>query len=304
MFLSVTLFLVGCHTESSPVQLNCTFVDTTIVLSYGYTCVLNRITLLDDDYNVTFSGQHRGGRNNSDVRNIRVTNSNITFIVRDIFNVFPNVYAMQVDNGGLRVIHGSSFVRAEKLRVLNFVDNNLTTITADTFINLPFLEELYFVSNNIFNVSVNAFIGLQNLISLRFERDLITTFLPFTFRSLVNLRNIFLTELNLQRIEGRLFASNRFLRIIDLQDNAINAIQSTFLNNLANIQIINLMGNQCVNQFFSIENNVTVTDVERNLTRCFNNYNNETPLNVTRLILEVEGHLTLFNENGTIIVRI
>lgn len=279
-------------------------MDTTIVLSYGYTCVLNLKTFDDPFHNVTFSGQHRGGRNNSDVRNVRITNSKVPFIIRDIFTVFPNVYAMQVDNGGLKEIQGSAFALAANLRVLNFLNNNITSLTADTFINLPQLEELYFVSNNILNISVNAFIGLQNLMSLRLQNDTIATFLPFTFRPLVNLRNIFLTELRLQRIDGQLFASNRFLRILDLQDNVIDAIQSTFLNNLANIQIINLMGNQCVNYFFSIEGNQSIPDVQRNLTTCFNNFNNDRPANVTRFILEVEGHLTLLNENGTEIVRI
>ena len=298
------MFVVGCRTQLAPVEISCVFVDTTIVLSYGYTCVLNAKTFDVPNYEVTFSGQHRGGRNNSDVRNVRITNSKIPFILRDIFTVFPNVYAMQVDNGGLKDIQGSAFARAENLRVLNFVQNNITSLTADTFINLPFLEELYFVSNNISSVSVNSFNGLQRLISLRFQNDSITSFLPFTFRPLVNLRNIFLTELRLQRIEGRLFASNRFLRILDLQDNDINAMQSTFLDNLANIQLINLMGNQCVNYFFSIEGNQTILEVQRNLTRCFNNFDNNTPVNVTRLTLEFEGHLTLFNENGTEIVRL
>lgn len=266
--------------------------------------MLNLKSFSDPSYNVTFSGQHRGGRNNSDVRNVRITNSQVPFIIRDIFTVFPNVYAMQVDNGGLEEIQGSAFARAANLRVLNFVRNNITSLTADTFINLPFLEELNFVSNNIVNISVNAFIGLQNLISLRFQDDSISTFLPFTFRPLNNLRNIYLTGLRLQRIDGRLFASNRFLRILDLQDNSIDAIQSTFLNNLANIQIINLMENNCVNYFFSIEGNLTIPDVQSNLTTCFNNFNNVRPTYVTRLILEVEGHFTLFNENGTAIVRV
>lgn len=298
------MFVFGCRTQSAPVELTCVFVDTTIVLSYGYTCVLNLKTFNDPSYNVIFTGQHRGGRNNSDVRNVRITNSKVPFIIRDIFTVFPNIYAMQVDNGGLNEIQGSAFERAVNLRVLNFVNNNITSLRADTFINLPFLEELNFVSNNILNISVNAFIGLQNLMSLKFQNDSISTFMPFTFRPLNNLRNIFLTGLSIQRIDGRLFASNRLLRILDLQDNAIDAIQSTFLNNLANIQIINLMENQCVNYFFSIEGNLTIPDVQRNLTTCFNNFNNERPTNVTRLILEVEGHLTLFNENGTAIVRI
>lgn len=296
------MFISACHSQVEPVQLNCVFTDTTIVLSYGYTCVLNLKTFDNPNYNVSFTGQHRGGRNNSDVRNIRITNSKIPFILRDIFTDFPNVHAMQIDNGGLMEIQRTAFARAGNLRVLFFMDNDIKTLTADTFINLPFLEELYFVSNNIFNVSVNAFIGLQSLISLRFQQDSITQFLPFTFRPLVNLRNIFLTELRLQTIDGRLFASNRFLRILDLQDNAINAIQSTFLNNLANIQIINLMGNQCVNYFFSIEGNTTVLDVQRNLTRCFNNF--DQPPIITRLTLQIEGHLTLFNENGTQIIRI
>lgn len=278
--------------------LNCQFFDDG---AYGYTCLINRqnLTLFN---NVTITGVHTNGRNNSQVMFLEIATSSIPLIVNQLFITFPNANVMYILNSGLNDIRPNAFVGATNIRSLELQGNNVTTLNANAFNNLQNLEILTLRDNNIMRLAGNVFAGLGRLVFLSLDFNPLNILQGDIFNPLTSLEYLFAESVGLDRVGGRLFENNRALKILDLPNNNITAIESTFIDNLRNLTILNLLGNRCTDSFYSITDNSVFDEIRRDLSQCFNNF--APGLRTTRLILEVEGHLTLFNENGTVIVRV
>lgn len=293
------LVLLACGIQvQAQSQLNCQFIDDG---AYGYTCLINRQTLTLFS-NVTISGNHTNGRNNSQVLFLEIATSTIPLIVTQLFSTFPNTRVMYIINSALSEIQPNAFIGAGNLRNLEIEANNLTTINANAFNHLINLETLALRNNSILTINANAFQSLGRLMFLSLDHNSLRQLDDGTFRTLTTLEYIFASHIEVERISGRLFEENRSLRILDLPNNNITAIEANFIDNLRNLTILNLIGNSCIDSFYSITNNSMFDVIRNDLTQCFNNF--APRRNVTRLILEFEGHLTLFNENGTVIVRV
>lgn len=298
--ISITLLvlLAGGLTVDAQSTLNCQFFDDG---AYGYTCLINRQNLSLFN-NVTITGAHASGRNNSQVIFLEIATSSIALIVNQLFITFPNARVMYILNSGLNDIRSNDFIGATNMRNIDIQGNNVTTISASAFRNLPNLEILTLRDNNIMRLAGNAFEGLGRLMFLSLDFNPISTLQTDIFDPLTSLEYLFLETVGLDRVSGRLFENNRAMKILDLPNNNITAIESTFIDNLRNLTILNLLGNRCTDSFYSIESNSVFDEIRRDLSQCFNNFAPGLP--VTRLTLEIQGHLTLFNENGTVIVRV
>lgn len=296
--IGLLVLLAGGLAVNAQSQLNCQFFDDG---AYGYTCLVNRqnLTLFT---NVTITGVHTNGRNNSQVLFLEIATSSIALIVNQLFITFPNANVMYILNSGLNDIRPNAFMGATNLRSLEIQGNNLTTLNTNAFNNLQNLELLTLRNNNIMRLAGNVFEGLGQLLFLSLDFNPLNNLQGDIFSPLTSLEYFFAENVGLDRVGGRLFEDNRSLRILDLPNNNITAIESNFIDNLRNLTILNLLGNNCTDSFYSITNSSVFDEIRRDLSQCFNNF--EPRLQVTRLILEVEGHLTLFNENGTMIVRV
>lgn len=297
--LLLLLLLAGvCWQIDAQSQLNCQFFDDG---AYGYTCLINRQNLTSFT-NVTITGSHTNGRNNSQVMFIEIATSSIALIVTQMFQTFPNANVMYVLNSGLSDIRPNAFVGAGNLQNLDFDGNNLTILNGNAFNHLQNLQTLSIRNNNIMQLDGNVFQGLERLSFLALDFNPLRRLAGEIFSPLVNLEYLFAESIAVDRIGGRLFQDNRSLRVLDLPNNNITAIESNFIDDLRNLTILNLQGNLCTNSFYSITNASIFDDIRRDLSECFNNF--APRRDVTRLIMEIEGHLTLFNENGTVIVRV
>jgi hypothetical protein len=87
----------------------------------------------------------------------------------------------------------------------------------------------------------------------------------------------------------------------------IDAIGSSFLDGLTNLQHVGMLFNKCVNNSWNIEGAVTVETVRDGLTDCFNNSPIDPPEpedELRRFVIEVRGPFTMRFENGTLIVTV
>lgn len=93
--------------------------------------------------------------------------------------------------------------------------------------------------------------------------------------------------------------------MLNLQGNNAIAVDPALIDNITNMQVLSLPDNICVNRIFFIkQENLSLDYLRQELKQCFENFHQDKPKTLTRIILEIEGHLTLYNENGTVILQV
>lgn len=90
-------FLVLLFAASSVAQditLTCNFA----IFFDEYFCTLGGIEVLDPEANVIITGNHFEDLTNEDVEVVRIVASNTPFIINQIFEAFPNLLELNIDN--------------------------------------------------------------------------------------------------------------------------------------------------------------------------------------------------------------
>lgn len=151
------------------------------------------------------------------------------------------------------------------------------------------------VTNGLEYVHENAFLGLWNLQDLILFGGNLVRFEPNTFSPLPNLRFLEVSWNLIEVLDSRWFANNTLISRINFNYNLIYAVSPNIVEQpgLTNLQ---LLQNVCVDNVFMI-NDQTRDQVRQDLDICFNNY----PARIRRFWLELEGDLSLYWSNGTLV---
>lgn len=254
--------------QTDAANLNCVF--STVA---GYSCQITGAVIADDvNQEITIGGQHLTDRSNADVRSVRIINSQIPFIVTQIFTTFPNVVELVVSNGGLIRVQPYAFANASRLFIASIRSNPLTDVQAYAFSGATSLEILDVFVNQLETIHSTAFNGLPLLTELMLDQNRLRSLDPATFNSLPNLEIIYLDENLIETLDGNIFANNPMLRTVSLGGNQINAVGREFLDSMANLRSLNMMNNRCVSSFWIVGGVTSLETVRLALQTCFNNF--------------------------------
>lgn len=249
-------------------EINCEFWRDTNNLDY--VCEISSVSInMEDRRNITFGDKHLPGLSNHDVVAINIVYSEFPFIIPEMFLTFPNVRYLTIFNSKLQEIHQADFLNADCLENVLINGNNLKKISSAAFAGASNLRTLNIANNQIQTIDENAFVGLNHLEQLSFQNNEVREISLNIFRSLMRLQVVLIDSNNLKRLNGRILAYNPRVLIFYASGNKINAIGRTFPDFLFNIQHLNMLGNQCVSNFFL---NTNSEAIRRGLVNCFNNY--------------------------------
>lgn len=300
--ISSLVLLALTAANAQTVTLNCVF---SFIFGNTYMCRLNGVTVVDNESQViNIGGVHLAGQSNANVRRVEIANSNIPFIVTQIFSTFPNLNTFLImTDSGLNRIQPGAFSSATNLQFITITSNrNLRTIPASAFIGTPRVTFLDLFNNQIETVHEMAFNGLDFIQMLFLDFNRIRQLPVNVFRQLTDLNTLYLSNNSLTALHGNIVANNPNLEELRLLDNPINAIGRNFLINNQRLQSLNMLRNECADSFWIVgQNQVTVETIRQGLSTCFDNAV-ETP--VKRFMLELRGTLALQNEDGSEIIRI
>lgn len=150
--------------EPQTVNIDCLF----ILGSATYMCVLNFLTIADNpSANFVIGGEHQPGLSNVDVNAILTDNSDIPFVITQLFTEFPNVEQITITNSGLTRIEPNSFSNARNARFITISQNpQLRSIPENAFSGLANVEMLALRSNGIESIREGAFNGLTLVTTL------------------------------------------------------------------------------------------------------------------------------------------
>ena len=293
------LFIVVFSAASSQqITLNCSFFIAQFI---NYGCDLMHIEVLDQSSTVSFAGDHLSGRNNTDVNYVRIRDSNTPFMIQEIFTTFSNIMRLEIFNSNLTSI---SIPESVQLNWLALNGNNITRIERDSLSNQSNLGYFNLAANNIEHIDEEAFKGLSSVDSFVMNNNRIRELAPRTFHPLSYVMSMDLAGNLLTRISEGLFSNNINLLHIYLEHNQINEIHPRFADNLReSLRFINLLDNICVDVGFTFYDDNAWSLMNKELTTCFNNFNVTTP-GRRRITMEFEGPLSLFDEDGNLIIAV
>lgn len=296
------LFLLASFGSSSSqdIELVCEFE----IFIGEYTCWLSNIEVLNPLANVTVTGEHVEDRNNSDVETVRIRNSTTPFMIQQIFETFPNMMEINIQDSHLESLRIPDSVQ---LTYVYLNGNNISIIEASSVTGLNNqrqLRDLYLIDCQIGEVDENAFVGLENLTgAVVLIRNQIQEIRPGTLDPLVNAYRIDYERNNLTRIEEATFARNTALERIYLEYNQINEVSRNFLsNNRENLLSINLNGNRCVSQSFFFGSDAEWSFFNNAMQGCYTNFDGSSP-DTRRVTMEFVGSIAIYDEFGNILAR-
>lgn len=208
---------------------------------------------------------------------------------------------MIFDDIGLTRIQPNAFASAGNLReVIILLCPNLTTIHANAFSGASNLVRLDVVQNSVEIIHETAFNGLSSLIDFYLSHNQLRQLPANLFRPLISLQELFLSNNLIESIDGNLFANNSGITGLHLDENRIVEIGRDFFNGMPQLQQLNLLGNICADNYWTISGGITVDVVREQLSHCFFNSENE----LKRFTLVVQGRIIVTDREGNEIIRL
>lgn len=288
------LFVAAVSSVSSQITLNCSF-NVSWIEDYG--CFLDGVEVLDLQANVTIVGEHLPNRTNADVEFVQILNSNTPFVIPQLFAEFPNMNELEIRNSNLQTI---SLPPNTRLVWLILFGNNISRIENGTFVNQPELTYISATNNSIRHLDVNAFDGLEELHSLGLINNQIEEVEDGTLAPLISATVIDFEGNLLSEVSEGMFATNRNISTLYLERNRISAVHPNFARNMPALDYINLTGNLCVSQSFSLGTEAGRMAMNNALQSCFNR--GVLP-DARTICLEFVGGLTIYDNFGNLIGR-
>ena len=141
---------------------------------------------------IIFGGQHRQGMNIMDVVKINIANSNISFIMPELFSTFPNTETIEIRRMILNhFIEPPRPIGVNKVTSVTLANNQITTINAKVFNGLSNVIELFLFTNSLTNIDENAFYGLENVRLMHFVQSSIKILPSNIFHPLKSMKELF-----------------------------------------------------------------------------------------------------------------
>lgn len=284
-------------TTAQNVEVACVFQWTIFT---EYSCRLENITVLDPAATVVFVGEHLLEMTNADVEVVQIRNSNTPFMIPEMFTSFPNMFELDIQSSNLESIDIPSSVQ---LIWLIIYQNNIQHITGGSIRGQERISYLELMSNRIETIDEDAFADLGTLNSLVLINNQLTEIQGTTLHNLTRLSYLDFERNNLTRISEQTFSRNTNLYSLYLEFNQISAIHPRFASELTNLRFINLIGNECINRSFPLQDERGWMDMNAALQTCYNSYNGTVP-ELRTITMQFTGNLAIFDEFGNIIARI
>lgn len=237
-----------------------------------YICEVSDAFVDKTNQEVVFTGAHLPGRSNEDVNFVNISNSNIGFIIPEIFTTFSNLLRVDLTRIGLTEIPLRESFKLGRVELLEIMFNErLTTIHSYAFPGASNLRELQLGRNSISNIHENAFFGLSRLQFIYLLGNRLHTLPINLFRPLPIVETISLSENRITTIHGRQFFYNSRLIRIGIASNQLNAIERNFMEPISSLSSMNLSNNQCIDFafIFHIFQNASIIEA---FTPCYDNF--------------------------------
>jgi Leucine-rich repeat (LRR) protein len=202
-------------------------------------------------------------------------NENLETIQEESFGDLVDLRDLYLQSNSISNIRSKTFAKLTKLEILDLSANQLTSLPADVFKHNVNLEYLAINENKLMTIASGTFDSLKSLQKIWLNHNEITHLSNNTFTNVESLRELHLDGNEISRVDNNLLANllklervslagnmliavdfgmietNEELIELSIAENQIVIIENAFVTKqLANLRIINLSDNLCINQVF------------------------------------------------------
>ena len=135
---------------SHGVKLDCEFKNLNFgVVGILYSCFVTSFDNPHNNLNIEgYSGKHKANKNDTDVKGIRIFNTNTKYIPTNLGSLF-NLTALRMVRTQLVEIKAEDFQGMQDLEDISFWNNKLSSVPLDAFTTLTKLRYIYLNANQI-----------------------------------------------------------------------------------------------------------------------------------------------------------
>jgi Leucine-rich repeat (LRR) protein len=160
------------------------------------------------------------------LESLYLTQNNLKILEQGLLSKLRSLRLLNLNENSFEIINMESFDWLKNLRKLSIAMNLLTSIADESFSNLTLIEEIDLSSQKIESIGKVAFRGVPNLVRLSLDGNLIDNIESFTFNhGMVDLVYMNLATNQLDRVEKNAFQGLIRLRVLDLRNNYLEAIE-------------------------------------------------------------------------------
>ncbi|CAG9812127.1 unnamed protein product [Chironomus riparius] len=212
----VNIFADNCTIE---IDLKCEFK----IQGDDYICFAVDLNINSENTKINkITGQHAAQKTIKDVSKFSSISQNLQFIPQSLQNFFPKLSKLEIISSNLQKLSA-----VKNLKWIKITGNNLGDIDSFTFNDALELKYIDLASNKITKIPDNFFSDLNNLSYLNLNENLLISFGE----------NLLPTVNSIKEFYG--------------SGNKLQKIANKFIKNLKSADIIELMGNSCVDNKFN-----------------------------------------------------
>lgn len=134
-------------------EITCTFET----LDDQYMCCVQKAVITQKCGVKSFKGKHTPGKSNGDVEFLSFEDSIVHYLPSGLYNFFPNLEELEVQNCGLKEITSEELFGLENLKSLWLYENKLTSLPDNLFVHTKKITRFSVRENRLRNLSSRLF---------------------------------------------------------------------------------------------------------------------------------------------------
>lgn len=205
------------------------------------------------------------------ITTVKIVNSSIDFVAPNAFHGLPNLYAVNLSNDRLKVLHPETFAHNKKLVLLTLANNPLKFPAADSqdyFLNTSSIQELDISYCNMKYIAANTFNNMPGVMYLNLAGNHLSNMDPNTFKKLLDLEELDLSDNDIKSLPDDIFSENNELATLHLSRNPVDTVYGLQISDLLTLNAgqtnIRFVGPSMLNGMTYIANlNLSGNNIEK-----------------------------------------
>lgn len=169
------------------------------------------------------------------ITTVKIVNSSIDFVAPNAFYGLPNLYAVNLSNDRLKVLHPETFAHNKKLVLLTLAHNPLkfpAPESQDYFLNTSSIQELDISYCNMKYIAANTFTNMPGVMYLNLAGNHLSSMDPNTFKKLLDLEELDLSDNDLKPLPDDIFSENNELATLHISRNPMDTVYGLQISDL------------------------------------------------------------------------
>lgn len=209
---------------------------------------------------------------NTWIKQVQLGSSILHSLPAQVFELFPNLESLELQDQKIKNINPNSFAKAERLIQLNLSGNEIKTLKANGFVGSKNLEYLLVSDNQLDTIEEGAFNGLTKLHRLDLNGNKLASIHENTFEPLGNLKIVQLHNNKISSLHANILKFNSKLEFFIFNDNQLHSLSPKTFEKLSHLSILHLKNNECVDKNWSAGAFPSMREIKESLKECGLNY--------------------------------